>query len=57
MELAKELKVIVMRKGEVDVISDGDSAYFVNVWGSLKWCGGQGDLLSGILGTYAYWAK
>ncbi len=35
------------------MISDGNISYFVAVEGSLKRCGGQGDVFSGILGTFS----
>uniref|UniRef100_S4RJ02 ATP-dependent (S)-NAD(P)H-hydrate dehydratase n=1 Tax=Petromyzon marinus TaxID=7757 RepID=S4RJ02_PETMA len=39
---------IILKKGIVDLVSDGK--------GSLKRCGGQGDILSGILGTFVNYA-
>lgn len=44
--------VIVCKKGLIDVVSDGKVGYYVAVEGAQKRCGGQGDLMSGILGTF-----
>ncbi len=44
--------MIILKKGIVDIISDGKSSYYVKSPGSLKRCGGQGDILSGILGSF-----
>jgi ATP-dependent NAD(P)H-hydrate dehydratase len=43
---------IIVRKGIVDVITDGKEAFFVSTHGSLKRCGGIGDLLAGTIGTF-----
>lgn len=42
----------VVRKGLVDVISNGTHSALVGTASSLKRCGGQGDLLCGMLGTF-----
>ncbi|TNV76853.1 hypothetical protein FGO68_gene11211 [Halteria grandinella] len=56
--LSKSLgNVIVCKKGLVDLISDGTTSYFVAVEGASKRCGGQGDLMSGILGTFSKYAQ
>mmetsp|Transcript_16976 Transcript_16976/g.16653 ORF Transcript_16976/g.16653 Transcript_16976/m.16653 type:complete len:201 (+) Transcript_16976:376-978(+) len=47
----------ILKKGLVDVISDGNRVFYVKTKGSLKRCGGQGDVLAGTIGTYAYYAK
>ena len=44
--------MIIMKKGMIDLISDGNISYYVSIEGSLKRCGGLGDILSGILGTF-----
>lgn len=44
---------IVLKKGIVDILSNGESCYYVATESSLKRCGGQGDILAGIIGTFA----
>lgn len=44
---------IIYRKGLVDVVSDGTNTALVMQQGSLKRSGGQGDVLAGLLGTFA----
>lgn len=53
MEVSKLLKCIVVRKGPIDLITDGSEAIFVRQPGSLKRCGGIGDILSGVIGTFS----
>ncbi|XP_055965664.1 ATP-dependent (S)-NAD(P)H-hydrate dehydratase isoform X1 [Sorex fumeus] len=48
--------VTVVRKGEQDVISDGQQVLVCSREGSARRCGGQGDLLSGSLGVLVHWA-
>jgi len=48
--------VTVVRKGERDVISDGEQVLECAQEGSSRRCGGQGDLLSGALGVLVHWA-
>lgn len=48
---------VVLRKGLIDVITDGNKAFYVKTEGSLKRCGGQGDILAGTLGTFAYYSQ
>uniref|UniRef100_A0A8C5LAH0 ATP-dependent (S)-NAD(P)H-hydrate dehydratase n=1 Tax=Jaculus jaculus TaxID=51337 RepID=A0A8C5LAH0_JACJA len=48
--------VTVVRKGEQDLMSDGQQVLVCNQKGSSRRCGGQGDLLSGSLGVMAHWA-
>ncbi len=49
--------VIICKKGIVDLISDGNISYYVAMEGSLKRCGGQGDVLAGIVGAFAKFAS
>nr|GAT47267.1 YjeF-domain-containing protein [Mycena chlorophos] len=52
--------VTVLQKGAKDIISvDAEHAetVFVDAEGGLKRCGGQGDILSGTVGTMLAWAK
>ncbi len=49
--------VIVCKKGIVDIVTDGNISYYVAMEGSLKRCGGQGDVFGGILGTFTKYAS
>ena len=51
LELASKLNQIVVRKGMIDIISDGSRVVVVGCKGSLKRTGGLGDILAGIIGT------
>lgn len=48
--------VTVLRKGASDIISSGEHVYELHEQGSLRRCGGQGDILAGSLATAFYWA-
>jgi ATP-dependent NAD(P)H-hydrate dehydratase len=48
--------VTVMRKGVIDIISDGRSAAGCAAFGSARRCGGQGDVLAGCSGVFLSWA-
>jgi ATP-dependent NAD(P)H-hydrate dehydratase len=48
--------IVVLHKGASDVISDGVTVVKCATGGSGRRCGGQGDLLSGSLGTFYCWA-
>lgn len=48
--------VTIIRKGKEDIITDGHSSIICNSDGSHRRCGGQGDLLSGSLATFAHWS-
>lgn len=53
IEVSKQLKnKIILKKGEIDIITDGNSAILVGNQGSLKRCGGTGDILAGILSSF-----
>ena len=45
--------VTVIRKGLLDIVSDGERTIIVANSGSMKRCGGQGDVLCGTIGTFA----
>lgn len=49
--------VTILRKGYQDVISNGNDVYVLDASQHInpKRCGGQGDILSGCLGTSCYW--
>jgi len=55
--LARELGgVTVLRKGNEDVISNGDfRAVLSDTRGSYRRVGGQGDITAGIVGTFMAW--
>ena len=55
-ELASKLGVTIASKGASDIISNGTTSLFCDTLGSFRRCGGQGDLLSGSLGTFLHWA-
>ncbi|CAG2208030.1 ATP-dependent (S)-NAD(P)H-hydrate dehydratase-like isoform X3 [Mytilus galloprovincialis] len=48
--------VTIVKKGPNDIISDGENVLVCCSEGSPRRCGGQGDLLSGAMGTFSYWA-
>jgi len=57
-ELARRLGgVTVVQKGRQDVISNGKETMICAIEGGLKRCGGQGDVLTGCLGTLLAWKK
>ncbi|CAJ0749362.1 11205_t:CDS:2 [Entrophospora sp. SA101] len=47
--------VTIIQKGHNDLISNGDKVFVVDNDGGLKRCGGQGDILSGLVGTFLSW--
>ncbi|KAH7730548.1 YjeF [Aphelenchoides avenae] len=55
--LASKLGVNIIRKGEDDVITDGDTVRLGQQQGNPRRCGGQGDLLDGCVALFCYWAK
>ncbi|KAK6338210.1 hypothetical protein TWF730_002284 [Orbilia blumenaviensis] len=56
--LAKELGgVTIIQKGKADIISNGTDTLTCDVPGGLKRSGGQGDTLTGCLGTFLAWKK
>ena len=56
-ELAKALgHITVLHKGSHDLISDGWTVELCHSAGSPRRCGGQGDLLAGLLATFLSWA-
>jgi len=48
--------VTIVHKGSVDVISNGKFTEYVSDDGCPRRCGGQGDLLSGSLAPFLFWA-
>ncbi|KAL2506773.1 ATP-dependent (S)-NAD(P)H-hydrate dehydratase [Abeliophyllum distichum] len=58
LSLAKGLGgVTILRKGESDYISNGEEVSAVNMFGSPRRCGGQGDILSGSVAVFLSWAR
>lgn len=59
LELSKALGgCTIIQKGSVDLVAQEKSNVVqVTCEGSPKRCGGQGDILSGLVGTWAAWAK
>lgn len=49
--------VVVIRKGPVDIISDGSIVAVCNITGSPRRCGGQGDVLAGACGLFTHWTS
>ena len=47
----------LVRKGREDYISDGSRTWTCGLSGSLKRSGGQGDTLTGCIGTFLCWRK
>jgi ATP-dependent NAD(P)H-hydrate dehydratase len=47
--------LVVLSKGDTDLISNGSKSAAVEETGSLRRVGGQGDVLSGIVSAYAAW--
>lgn len=48
--------VTIVHKGSIDVISNGKFTEYVSDDGCPRRCGGQGDLLSGSLAPFLFWA-
>ena len=49
--MARSFNAIVVRKGITDIVTDGVEAYYVCEEGSLKRCGGIGDILAGTIAS------
>eukprot|EP00252_Welwitschia_mirabilis_P020468 TRINITY_DN5026_c0_g1_i1.p1 TRINITY_DN5026_c0_g1~~TRINITY_DN5026_c0_g1_i1.p1 ORF type:complete len:368 (-),score=69.26 TRINITY_DN5026_c0_g1_i1:71-1174(-) len=46
----------ILQKGKSDLVSDGYTVLAVNLYGSPRRCGGQGDILSGSVAVFCSWA-
>ncbi|EHS62892.1 YjeF, variant [Puccinia graminis f. sp. tritici CRL 75-36-700-3] len=59
MELSKALGgCSILQKGSIDLVArEGSEVAKVSCEGSPKRCGGQGDILSGLVGTWCAWTK
>lgn len=57
-DLAKKMGgLTIIQKGKADYISDGNSVFVSEFFGSPRRCGGQGDVLSGSVGVFMTWAR
>uniref|UniRef100_A0AC35U1M0 ATP-dependent (S)-NAD(P)H-hydrate dehydratase n=1 Tax=Rhabditophanes sp. KR3021 TaxID=114890 RepID=A0AC35U1M0_9BILA len=56
-DVAKSLGITIMRKGVIDIVSDGHQTLTGEIGGCPRRCGGQGDLLSGSVAAFTFWAK
>lgn len=52
MAVARNTCCTVVRKGPIDVITDGKEVLLVSCPGSKKRCGGIGDILAGTIAAY-----
>ena len=48
--------ITICRKGKVDCISNGSLTTLCSTIGSPRRCGGQGDVLAGVIAVYLHWA-
>lgn len=48
---------ILVKKGKVDIITDGSAIYLVSNRGSQKRCGGLGDILGGVISAFCAMVK
>ncbi|KAL7999504.1 putative ATP-dependent (S)-NAD(P)H-hydrate dehydratase, ribokinase [Plasmopara halstedii] len=48
---------VILQKGNVDTFSDGTITLVNAEFGCPRRCGGQGDILSGAIATFAAWTK
>jgi NAD(P)H-hydrate repair Nnr-like enzyme with NAD(P)H-hydrate dehydratase domain len=56
-QLASRLGVTILRKGSIDVMSDGTVACIAATRGCPRRVGGQGDMLAGAAGTFVAWTR
>jgi len=49
--------VTIIQKGPKDYISNGKQTFICDLEGGLKRSGGQGDTLTGSLGTFLAWTR
>ncbi|KAI8909642.1 Ribokinase-like protein [Gorgonomyces haynaldii] len=56
-ELAKQLGVVVFAKGEQDCIATAETVIQSDERGGPRRCGGQGDILTGILSAFLAWRQ
>jgi len=57
-KLSQELgNVTIVQKGSTDLVTNGKTIYTCDTRGSVRRCGGQGDVLSGAIATFYAWGK
>jgi ATP-dependent NAD(P)H-hydrate dehydratase len=57
MSLCQHLgNITILRKGEADFVCNGRHVIKIDSDGSPKRCGGQGDILSGVIATLVAWS-
>jgi len=57
-KLSQELgNVTIVQKGSIDLVTNGKTIYTCDTRGSVRRCGGQGDVLSGAIATFYAWGK
>ena len=57
LTVSNKLKCSIVCKGPTDMICTGDNVIECAEVGSFRRCGGQGDILSGAMGIFSYWAR
>jgi len=57
LTVSNKLKCTIGCKGPTDMICTGESVVECAEVGSYRRCGGQGDILSGAMGIFSYWAR
>lgn len=57
ISLSQKIGSFLLIKGQVDIITDGQRCLCIGSEGSQKRCGGQGDILSGVISTCLYNAQ
>ena len=56
-QLAENLKLCIVKKQSVDIISDGKTVNKCHIKGTPRRCGGQGDILTGSIALFIHWAR
>eukprot|EP01084_Bolivina_argentea_P105419 188765_1 len=49
--------ITILRKGAIDVITNGNKFILIGKPYSFRRCGGQGDILSGVTGLWLHWTN
>ncbi|CAG8536719.1 462_t:CDS:10 [Paraglomus brasilianum] len=57
LRLSKLFGVTIIQKGKNDIISNGESVIVCDTTGSPRRCGGQGDILTGLIATFIAWGR
>ena len=48
--------VAILQKGEIDRVAEGDLLGRVTINGAPRRCGGQGDVVAGVMGVMNLWS-